>query len=200
MMAYRNATAGSPAILVLHGAGGVDSGNRYVGQLAKAVSDHGCHTFILEYFDRTGTIYATEPIIRSHYEEWLETIGDAVTFIIEEQGAIERLGTFGYSLGGYLAVAHASRDERIGAVVELAGGIDPTVAASVARLPPLLIVHGRDDHRVPFKRAEELERFVRQLGSPVETEYLSNEQHILSPMAAIAALQRSLCFFKKHLN
>jgi len=53
---------------------------------------------------------------------------------------------------------------------------------------------------VPFKRAEELERFVRQLGSPVETEYMSNERHILSPMAAIAALQRSLGFFKEHLK
>ncbi len=197
----RNTSPDAAAILVLHGAGGVDAGNRYVGQLAKAVAEHGCHTFIMEYFARTATVYATEEIIWAHYEAWLTTISDALTFMIAQRRAVPgHIGIFGYSLGGYLAVAHASRDARVGAVVELAGGIDPAIAATVSRLPPLLIVHGRDDQRVPFRHAEELETFARRLGSPVETEYLSNERHILSPMAAIAALQRALRFFKKHLR
>src|SRR4051812_48895260 len=84
MVAYRSSSANPPSILVLHGAGGVDSRNRHVAHLAEALASHGCHTFILEYFDRTGTIYATEPIIRARFEEWLETIVDAVSFMIQQ--------------------------------------------------------------------------------------------------------------------
>jgi dienelactone hydrolase len=191
----------APAIIVLHGAGGVDAGNRYVGHLAAAVAAHGYSTFVVEYFDRTGTTYASDTEIHKHFDAWVETIKDAVTFVAQQPRVdAEKIGTFGYSLGGYLAVAHAARDPRVRATVELAGGVDRDYSKQVKRLPPLLIVHGREDQRVLFARGVELEKFARGLGSAVETEYYPGERHILSPVAALRALGRALDFFQTHLK
>jgi len=189
------------AILVLHGAGGVDSGNAYVRHMASAVATAGYSTFLVEYFDRTGTVYADERTMRANAERWVETLTDAVDFISNQPGIdSDRIGVFGYSLGGYLAVALAARDPRIKAVVELAGGIEPDLATTVKRLPPTLIIHGRDDARVPFERATELAHVLQRLGAPFETEYLESERHILSPMAAFRALVRAMEFFRVHLQ
>jgi dienelactone hydrolase len=190
-----------PAIIVLHGAGGIDSGNAYVRQIASLVAANGYATFLVEYFDRTGTVYADESMMRRNADKWLATVDDAVTFVSAHDNINpRRIAIFGYSLGGYLAIAQSSRDPRIRAVVELAGGIEPDLARTVKRLPPMLIIHGRNDGRVPFARATELERLALKLGTHVETEFLVNERHILSPIAAFHAIARALEFFQTHLN
>jgi len=189
------------AIMVLHGAGGVDAGNAYVRQLASAVASAGYGTYLIEYFDRTGTSYADDRTMHANAEKWLSTLEAGFEFVSKQPGTDpKRIGVFGYSLGGYLAVALAAREPRVRAVVELAGGIEPDLAKTVKRLPPTLIVHGQDDSRVPFARATELQRLLERVGAEVETEYLPNERHILSPMAAFRALARALDFFGTHLK
>ena len=191
--------AQSPAIMVLHGAGGMDYGNRYVRQLATAFAANGYATFLVHYFDRTDTTYANEAVIRTHFEKWLETIRDAVSFAMEQPHIDRaRIASFGYSLGGYLAVAHASRDPRIRALVELAGGIDPDFAKSVKRMPPTLVLHGEQDLRVPVARAAELEKVLRKTQAPFATHVYPGEGHILSPLAAFDALSRGLEFLRTH--
>ena len=49
-----------PAIVVLHGAGGMDYGNSYVRQLATALAGNGYATFLVHYFDRTNNSYAND--------------------------------------------------------------------------------------------------------------------------------------------
>jgi carboxymethylenebutenolidase len=192
----------APAILVLHGAGGVDAGNKYVLQLAAAVAANGYSTFLVEYFDRTGTSRASDDDMRQNFAVWLETMEDAVTFVAQQPRVdAQRIGTLGYSLGGYLAVAHAARDPRIRAAAEFAGGIDPEFSKQVRRLPPLLIIHGQEDQRVPFTRGLDLEQFARTLdSSPVETEFYPGEKHVLSPAAALQALGRALRFFGTYMK
>lgn len=191
----------APAVLVLHGAGVVDAGYRYLSQLARRLAGHGFHVFMAEYFDRTGTTSATDTTIKTHAAVWLETIHDAVDFIAAQPGVEpEGIGTLGYSLGGYLAVAHAAQDERIRAVVELAGGIDAETAAGAHRLPPLLIVHGREDPRVSFSNALELQGLAERLEAPVQTLFLPGERHILSPGAALVAVRQAMRFFDAHLK
>ena len=194
-------TESHSAILVLHGAGGVDAGNAYVRQLATAVAAAGYGTYLIEYFDRTDTSYADEQTMRTNAEKWVSTLVDSLNFVSKQPGTDpDRIGVFGYSLGGYLAVALAARDARVRAVVELAGGIEPELARTVTRLPPTLIVHGKDDARVPFARATELQRLMQKIGAHVETEFLPSERHILSPMAAFHALARALEFFGTQLK
>jgi dienelactone hydrolase len=190
-----------PAIIVLHGAGGIDSSNAYVRQIASVVAANGYATYLVEYFDRTATSYADDRTIHANAEMWLATLGDAVTFVSGQPGvAPARIGMFGYSLGGYLAVAHSARDPRVRAIVELAGGIEPDLAGQVRRLPPTLIIHGKEDRRVPFARAAELQSVLTRLGAHVETQYFPGESHILSPMAAFQAISRALQFFEAQLR
>lgn len=201
VQAWRAAVDHAPAIVVLHGAGVVDVGYRYISRLGRKIAAHGFHAFLVEYFDRTGTSYATDAIIRTHTATWLETIHDTVDFIVAQPGVdAENIGTLGYSLGGYLAVAHAAQDDRIRAVVELAGGIDIETAVSARRLPPLLIVHGREDQRVSFHNAVELQGLCEKLHSPVQTLFLPGERHTLSPGAALVAVRQAMRFFDTHLK
>jgi dipeptidyl aminopeptidase/acylaminoacyl peptidase len=82
----------------------------------------------------------------------------------------------------------------------VAGGIGPELARTVKRLPPTLIIHGKEDQRVPFARATELEALLKKLGTPVKTEFYPNERHILSSAAAIAALGSALEFLGEHMH
>ncbi len=193
--------AANPAVLLLHGAGGMNAGNHFTSQLAGALVAGGYSTFAVEYFDRTATRYASDEMIPTLFESWLEVISDAMTVIARYPGVdAERLGSLGYSLGGYLAVAHAARDARVRSVVEFAGGLDASFARTVQRLPPVLVIHGEQDRRVPFARAIELENFARRLGAPVETEYLPREGHLLSPPGIVQALQHAVRFFGRYLR
>lgn len=199
--AWRNRKPDTPAILVLHGAGGADAGNRYISHMARAVAEQGFDTFLLEYFDRTGTTHATETLIKTNAPIWLDTVHAAIDFLTARKDIdVEHIGLFGYSLGGYLAVAQAARDERVKAIVELAGGVDAETAANAHRLPPMLIVHGREDQRVSFSNALELQSLCEKLQTPVQTLFLPGERHLLSPGAALVAVRQALHFFDAHLR
>lgn len=190
-----------PALLLLHGASGLSGGNRYIPQLAGAMAEEGFATLVVHYFQSTGTSYASEAAIWQHFECWLAVLGDALTIAAERPEINEdRLALVGYSLGAYLALAQASRDSRVGAVVEFAGGMDPNFAAAVTRLPPTFVVHGQEDRRVPFARALALEALLQQLGTPHETRFYPGEGHLLSAGAALDALTAAVEFLRKYLS
>jgi carboxymethylenebutenolidase len=189
-----------PGLLLIHGASGIRGGNSYIPHIAGLLAAHGFATLLVRYFEATDTTYADDATIWQNFNRWLQGIDDAVTEAIglpEIDG--NRIGLVGYSLGGYLAVAQGSRDPRVKAVVELAGGIDPEFARDVTRLPPTLVIHGRNDRRVPFERASELEIVLERVGAAHETKYFLGEGHLLSPAAAIASLNAALEFLRKHL-
>ena len=190
----------APGIIVLHGAGGMDHGNRYVRHLATALAGTGYATFLVHYFQRTKTTYASDSAIYANFHQWVSTVQDAVTFAGKHPRIDSaRIALFGYSLGGYLAIAAAAQDERVRAVIEFAGGVDAEFARTVKRLPPTLVIHGRNDQRVLFARATELEAVLRKLNAPFETCYYPDEGHILSPLAALDALGHGIEFLRKHL-
>jgi len=64
----------------------------------------------------------------------------------------------------------------------------------------LLIVHGREDPRVSFSNALELQGLAERLGAPVQTLFLPGERHILSPGAALVAVRQAMRFFDAHLK
>lgn len=191
----------APAIVVLHGAGGMDHGNSYVRQLAAAFAANGYATFLPRYFQSTGTTYASDATIDEHVFRWLEVVNDAVSFASGHSKIDNRrVSLIGYSLGAYLAVAQAAHDPRVHALIELAGGVDPDFAESVMRLPPTLIIHGEDDQRVKIARARELELLLHKVNAHAETRYYPGEGHILSSMALVDALAHGLEFLRKHLG
>ena len=101
----------------------------------------------------------------------------------------------GHSLGGYLGLAVAAQDSRIGAVVEASGALD---RAGVKRLPPTLILHGAKDETVPVVKAERLEALLKKAGTPYQKHIYPSEAHILSRAAMRDATGRIDRFLRKY--
>jgi carboxymethylenebutenolidase len=192
------AAGAATALIVIHGAAGIEYGNGYIRQLASAFAANQLSTHLVHYFDRTGNYYADDPTIHANFEKWLDTIGDAVAYVKSQPATdAKRIALFGYSLGGYLAVAEGARNSSVGAVIELAGGIDPSYAARAKRMPPTLILHGDQDRRVLPARAKELEELLQRLGTRHEMHIYPGEGHFLSPSAALDALARGMDFLER---
>ena len=190
-----------PAIVVLHGSRGIEFGNAYIRQLASLLAANGFATFLVHYFDSTETDYANDAAIHKNFKMWLETINDAVSFVAKQPDIDrDKIGCFGFSLGGYFALAQAARDPRIQAVVELAGGVDSSYVNQFQRMPPTLILHGDDDHRVPVSNAYEIERLAKKFGAPYEMKIYNGESHFFSQTAILDSVVRGLGFFEKYLR
>lgn len=190
-----------PAIVVLHGARGIEVENASIRRLATLLAANGFSTFLVHYFDRTGTDYADDAAIHKNFQVWLETIHDAVSFVAAQPDVdSEKIGCFGFSLGGYFALAEGARDARIRAVVELSGGVDASYENTFQRMPPVLILHGSADRRVPVSNAREIERLAKKFGAPHETKIYEGEGHYLSQMSILDAISRGLAFFQKYLR
>lgn len=190
-----------PAVLVLYGSGGSVVGKGEMTDFAKALAGQGTVVFLVHYFNRTGTLFVAgdDKIVRLS-ELWTDTVRDGVAYAMGHPRVREgSVGLFGYSLGAYLAVAESARNPRVGVVAELSGGIFGRLRGKLARLPPLLILHGREDERVPVSNAIELEQTARRLGARPQIHIYENEGHRLSKPALADATQRTLRFFDRHL-
>lgn len=196
---YSPATAGNGAgILVLHGAGGMLMDGPAINRFARALAQNGFESFVVHYFDRTGSLFARDASIHKNFGTWRETISDAVDFVATRP-EVKKIGCFGYSLGAYLSLAQSAHDPRIHAVVELAGAIDKEHAGIVKRLPPILILHGEQDQRVPSENAFRLEKILQRLDVRYEKKIYPGEGHVLSTASQADAAARGVRFLKEIL-
>ena len=191
-----------PAVLVLHGAGGTLLDGPEMRRAARALAGAGHPAYVIHYFNRTGTLVARNAILYQHYADWLPTVRDAVAFVHDREEGGGPVGIYGYSLGAFLAVAVAGDDPRVGAIVEQAGGVWENREDRLGRrMPPALMVHGREDQRVPFaKYAVTLEGFLRQRGTVVETRYVPGEGHVFSAAAQAGVRAATVDFFARRLG
>jgi dipeptidyl aminopeptidase/acylaminoacyl peptidase len=192
-------TANRAGVLVLHGAGGMFMDGPAIRRFARALAENGFESFVVHYFERTGNFFARDAAIHKDFNTWRATVNDAVDFVAARP-EVKKIGCFGYSLGAYLSLAQAAHDPRIGAVVELAGAIDKEHAGLVTRLPPILILHGEQDRRVPSENAFRLEKLLQRLGVPHEKKIYPGEGHLLSTASQRDAASRAVRFFQQHLG
>ena len=188
-----------PLILMLHGSGGMQN-SMYV-KYAEHFAGFGYAVFAPHYFASTDMECADDDaLIRLHYFTWLEAVERALAFAIgHPQVDAGRVGLLGFSLGGFLALGVASRDARVKAVVEFFGGLPEELARQCKRLPPVLILHGDADTRVPLRWAQELEAKLNECGAEYEKQIYHGAGHIFGLPAMVDAGQRALRFFQKHL-
>lgn len=170
-----------------------------IRRVARALAQNGFETFVVHYFERTGNLFVRDAAIQKNFDTWRTTVNDAVDYL-HARPEITSIGLFGYSLGGFLSLAQAAHDPRVSAVVELAGAIPKDHVASVKHLPPLLILHGDKDRRVPVENAYVLEKIAQRLGLPHEMKIYENEGHVLSTASQRDAAQRAARFFQQHLR
>jgi dienelactone hydrolase len=186
-------------ILVLHGAGGMFMDGPTIRRFARALAENGLEALVVHYFERTGNLYARDAAINKNFDTWRATMNDAVDYL-NGRSEIGAIGLFGYSLGGYLSLAQAAHDSRVGAVVELAGAIPKDHVGLVKRLPPILILHGDKDRRVPVENAYVLETVAQRLGVPHEIKIYDGEGHVLSAVSQHDAAMRAVRFLQQHLQ
>lgn len=197
---FRFESRNGPAVVVLHGAGGPLLDGPEMRRMAAHLAAAGHTVYLFHYFDRTGNWFAGDALMQKEFPVWLATVRDGIRWIAAEERNSTPLGIYGYSLGGFLAVAAASNNRNVGAVVEHAGGIWNNNKALLGKMPPVLLVHGRRDQRVPFaKYAEPLAAILRNGGSVVQTAYDANEGHGFTQPASEEVRRKAAAFFKRYL-
>lgn len=198
--ADRYAPVGRPshrAVIVLYGAGGMVFDGPSMKRVARALANAGDAVYLLHYYNRTGTIVALDSTMRRHFDEWFATLRDGIAWVHGREGK-RPIGIYGYSLGGFLAIAAASNNPRVGAVTEQAGGIWGSDEKRVGKMPPVLMVHGLEDKRVSVEKfAKPLLRVLRKRGGHVETEFVPGEGHVLHEAAMAKVRPRVARFFKR---
>lgn len=112
----------------------------------------------------------------------------------------ERIGMFGLSLGGFHALAIASRDLRVGAVVDMFGAMPRPVAPQVDRMPPTLVLHGDRDAVVPVRRALELQKLLKSIGAVHDVKIYKGQGHSFTGAADLDSVQRSVEFLVRYLG
>ncbi len=189
------------ALLLLHGAGG--STGFWFERFAPLLTAAGIAAYAPHYFDRTGTARATREMILDgvHFNRWLTTAGDAVSYVAARPGVdARRIGILGVSLGGYLSMAMAAADRRVRAVAEVSGGMPSEWAPAISTAtPPVLIVHGTEDTVVPVSEAYGLERLLTDRGVAHRVELLPGEGHWFTPAAVPRILGALSGFLEEYL-
>ncbi len=189
------------AVIVLHGAGGMLFDGSRMRRVARALADAGDTVYLLHYFNRTGTIAARDPEMQARFDDWLQTVRDGIAWVHDREGKGARpIGVYGYSLGAFLAIAASSNNPLVGAVTEQAGGMWNSQEKRVGKMPPVLMVHGVADKRVPFEKyAKPLQRVLGARGGEVETDFVSGEGHVLSETAMQIVRPKAAKFFAREL-
>jgi carboxymethylenebutenolidase len=186
-----------PAVLALHGSGGIREG--WSDQPSRLMAGQGYSVFLVHYFERTGTTWADRETTHRHFPDWMRAIGDAITFAMQHESVEpNRVALLGFSLGAYLALAVASVDPRVKVVVDFFGGL-PEELHGFTRMPPVLILHGEEDRVVPVSEATRLQQLLERAGTPYEIKLYPGAGHIFNGMQFLDAGQRTVQFLKKHL-
>ena len=196
------AKARGPAILVLHGAGGMMFDGAEMQRMSRHLAGKGNTVYLLHYFNSTGTPFAVRgSTMARHFSTWRRTVLDAIEHVQATHPGRAPVGIYGYSLGGFLALFSASDNPRVGAVVEHAGGVWNDKLDRLGKLPPVLMIHGERDVRVPFDRyAAPAVPELRKRSPKVETRFFPTEGHRFTPAAMKTVRDDTAAFFTRALR
>nr|MDQ6926324.1 prolyl oligopeptidase family serine peptidase [Candidatus Eremiobacteraeota bacterium] len=155
----------------------------------------------VHYFARTGDTRTNDAREDTEFPVWTATLEDAVTFAQHDPAVIPaRIGVFGYSLGAWMALALGADDHRVGAIVGLGSGFFDALRPTVHRMPPTLLLHGRDDDVVPLARAMAVDSTLRRLGAVRQLVVYPGQKHSLDGDAETDGQARMVQFFNRELR
>jgi len=190
-----------PAVLVVHGSGGLILGGPSFRETARKLAQNGYVAYVAHYFDLTNTMIADLETMEKNFALWLKALADGVTYLAGQANVdAERLGLVGFSLGGFLSVSLSVFDYRIQAVADYFGGIPGPLANEVKTFPPLLILHGDADLIVPVAEAKRLEALCKEKKSVHEIKIYKGLGHGFRGEDGEDAAKRVVSFLDIHVK
>jgi carboxymethylenebutenolidase len=135
------------------------------------------------------------------------TLADAVAAVASRPDAdADRLGLIGFSLGAATAMTFvASRPSgTVKALADFFGFLTPAIEAGVARFPPTIIFHNKNDQIVDVVNSERLDRLLARIDHefvPPYDEHWKEVNHAFKPGgdADVDSRSRMTAWFVKHL-
>lgn len=197
-----------PAVILLHGSQGLDKFRTFYERNAARLAQAGFDAYVLAYYNAqdiacSQTVETRRANFSRRLGAWSRMVCDVVANVIAQGHGARPVGIVGYSQGGYLGTSVASKDSRVTALVVFYGGIPAQRRADgkypIARMPPLLELHGDADATVPMERGRELVDMTRSLGQSAEMVVYPGAGHGFNGAAASDAERRTLEFFQQRL-
>ncbi len=188
-----------PVVLALHGSGGMSSAGHL--QFAQLLANQGFAVFVPHYFEPSGIGWASDAVIAREFPNWMRIIYEAISHVSRREASDpERVGLIGFSLGAYLALSLAVEDKRIKAVVDFFGGMPKHFVERLDGMPPVLILHGEQDRRVPVSEAHKIASLLAERQLHYEMKLYKNAGHGFGALDMMDAAKRAYFFLKKHLG
>jgi carboxymethylenebutenolidase len=201
-----------PAVLVLHGARGVELKPLAYERHAKALIAAGIDAYLVRYFtdaDRvafdpnTSTPESRDAYYPKRFDGWVRRVSAVATAVLARPESSSRIGLLGFSLGSFVAADTAAHDDRIAAVAAMYGGMPDAMVSQVKHMPPLIELHGDADHNVPLVKGKELVELAKSVGAPAEQVVYPGRPHGFDfaddDPATADAIRRVVQFFHAHL-
>lgn len=188
-----------PAILLLHGSGGMDQGTTAVfREVAGYLATQGYVVLIPHYFEKTGHVPG-KPNRQGEYEAWVEAVKDATDYAATRPEVDPaKFAMIGYSMGSGLATFRATQDPRIKAVASISGAYPPIKPSK--KLPPLLILHGSKDKSTPIEYVEKYAAALKEQEMPHAVHVYKNVGHNFNLSQFSDATRRSAAFFDRYVK
>lgn len=209
-----------PAILLLHGMGGMrEDYHVEAGFLAQ----HGYLVLVLDYYRavRPGGFTGSERERR--WQQWQDEVAHAYAYLRRRRDvAADRIALVGYSQGAAMAISTAHRLPDLRAIVDFfgpnvegwyVGGVygmrDNLPTGYLDNLPPVLIQQGSADPIVPESNSQRLYHALQERGRSVELQVYPGSLHSFhKPISgtdegkrvAREARDRMLQFLARHLK
>jgi carboxymethylenebutenolidase len=191
-----------PAVVVVHGHGGVGDGRRSGShELARQLARSDYVALVPHYFGRLKPDPKDGRKNARSFAVWERTVSDAVGYAARRSDVDpRRIGLLGSSMGSWVVLSVAARDRRVSAVVENFGGWPAWEDLSPARLPPVLILHGDADRNVPVEEAYKLDQLLEEAGVIHEMHIYPGVGHGFRGDVFDDARRRTVAFLDTHVK
>ena len=200
-----------PAVLIVHGSAGLGPQFRPdIVSFADALAGAGIVAMLPHYFVSAGMRADDNglPLIERHLPTWLKACHDALVFMSRDARCnASKLGVLGFSFGAHLTL-RLGMDPPAGIVPRaLVDFFGPTVSVPLdgpwARMPPLLIQHGDDDHLVPPSESQHLIAKLKGAGKrethDFEVRWYKGQGHVFDSTSLTEARKVTIEFFGHRL-
>ena len=181
-----------PVIVLLHGASGPHSPLYW--QQAQFFAGKGYTTILPHYFDAARTSEATT----ENYKTWARLVDAFVKQATAESSAGPgKVFLVGYSLGASVALAAGSQGVPVAAIAEWYGSLPDDFFYAMKGMPPLLILHGKQDSNIPVGNARQLVQLCGMKHLECESHIYPDQGHGFSGKALGDADDRTAKFLSK---